>query len=190
MSDTSSQGKCGASGGETADAQSKETASPESGERAFCVREAVLADGEAILAILRQVGWFEHMESWPGEKVLNRLQTHLAHAISGEDHTVWVAEGDGGEVLGYLSVHWLPYLFLAGLEGYLSELFVRSDCRGQGVGKGLLEAVQREALKRGAVRLQLVNGKEWESFKRGFYRKSGWTERTGTANFMRWLENE
>jgi len=39
--------------------------------------------------------------------------------------SVYVAEVDDGNVAAYLTVQWLPYLFLPVLEGYVSELFAR-----------------------------------------------------------------
>ena len=101
-----------------------------------------------------------------------------------ESHTVFVAENQNGEVVGYIAVHWLPYLMLAGSEGYISELFVRESDRGKGVGRKLLEVVNEQAIKRGCTRLMLVNGRNRESYKRGFYQKLGWDERQEVANFV------
>jgi GNAT superfamily N-acetyltransferase len=81
-------------------------------------------------------------------------------------------------------VHWLPYLFFSGPEGFVSELFVGGPSRGQGVGRQLLEAVKVEATERGCVRLQLINFRDRESYQRGFYQKCGWEERGTAANFV------
>lgn len=51
-------------------------------------------------------------------------------------------------IVGYIAVHWLPYLFLPAPEGYVSELFVSESVRGQGIGTQLLETVTIEAKRR------------------------------------------
>ena len=73
---------------------------------------------------------------------------------------------------------------MRGPEGYISELFVRSNARGQGVGTELLQAVEAEARARGCPRLSLINLRDRESYLRKFYVKAGWEERTVAANFV------
>jgi GNAT superfamily N-acetyltransferase len=108
---------------------------------------------------------------------------HLDLCRSGESHNVYVAENSGA-ILGYVSVHWLPYLFLTGPEGYISELFINEQARGKGIGTRLLEKVKEEGAKRGCSRLALINNRGRESYSRGFYEKQGWTERKEMANFI------
>ena len=94
------------------------------------------------------------------------------------------AQSSDGKIVGYGSVHWLPYLFLQGPEGYVSELFVRESARGQGIGRELLRKIEAEARARGCVRLSLINLRNRESYMREFYVKSGWEERPEAANFI------
>ena len=81
-------------------------------------------------------------------------------------------------------MHYLPYFFLLGPEGYISELFISAEARGQGVGTALLEQVTADARKRGCVRLSLINSRTRESYLRQFYEKHGWKERTEVAAFV------
>ena len=104
--------------------------------------------------------------------------------LADDSHSVLVAEGAKGVVLGYVAIHWLPYLMLPGPEGYVSELFVAESARGAGLGSKLLEAMKDMAIGRGCSRLMLVNRKTRESYKRGFYRKLSWEERQEFANFV------
>ncbi len=92
--------------------------------------------------------------------------------------------------MGYLSVHWLPYLFLPGSEGYISELFGYTWARGQGVGRQLLSAGQRETESRGCHRLSQIKMRKRETSPRGFYHQDGWTERVDAANFISTFERE
>ena len=97
---------------------------------------------------------------------------------------ILVAQTPGGEIAGYCAVHWLPYLILAGPEGYVSELFIQEQFRGQGIGGQLLNAIKAEAQKRGCSRLMLLNIRTRNSYQRQFYPKHGWEERPDAANFI------
>jgi len=61
---------------------------------------------------------------------------------------------------------------------------VQESHRGQGIGSQLLEVMKAEARKRGCSRLMLINLRKRESYQRQFYRKQGWEEREGVANFV------
>jgi GNAT superfamily N-acetyltransferase len=91
---------------------------------------------------------------------------------------------EDGIVDGYCAMHWTPFLFFPGPECYISELFVRPDNRGSGLGTELLREAEARARQRGCVRLSLLNGKESESYKRGFYAGRNWEERHHMANFV------
>lgn len=73
---------------------------------------------------------------------------------------------------------------MAGPEGYLSELFLRDDARGQGIGRQLLKIIEAEARTSGCQRLSLMNLRTRESYQRQFYLKAGWHERSEAANFV------
>lgn len=153
------------------------------------IRKAVLADAEGITDVLRELGaqgWFSHLVEEPREVTAARITGHLEGCVSSADHGTWVAEGEG-QVVGYVAVHWVPYLILPGPEGYISELFIREKARGQGIGTLLLEVVKEEARSRGCSRLLLENRRDRESYRRGFYRQRGWEERTHMAGFVYWL---
>ncbi len=150
------------------------------------IRQATNDDVAAIDAILRgREGFLEDTEE-PPARTHQRIADHLNRCQADESHTVLVAD-DGREVLGYIGVHWLPYLMLSGREGFVSELFVAESARGRGVGSKLLSAVTEEAVQRECFRLMLLNRRTRESYGRGFYVKAGWTERHEFANFVLFL---
>ena len=150
----------------------------------YNVRSATPDDVPAVAAIIRGLGWFSFTKNETTAETETRVSRHLRLGLTDDSHTVLVAEVSGGSVLGYMAVHWLPYLILQGLEGYVSELFVVEAARGAGLGTKLLEAVKDMAISRGCSRLMLVNRKTRESYRRGFYRKLGWEEREEFANFV------
>lgn len=147
------------------------------------IRQAVKKDGAEIAQLLREMGWFSGLAAETQAQTEARVARLLADGLVTENHSVYVAEEDG-RVVGYTAVHWLPYLFMTGPEGYVSELFVRETERGQGVGRQLLTAVEVEAKSRGCTRLSLLNGRHRESYQRQFYEKMGWEERPFMANFV------
>ena len=144
----------------------------------FNIRKAQTQDVNSITEIVRELGWY----SEPSDITQERASNHLTLCHSDNSHSVYVAEKDG-EVIGYIAAHWLPYLFLAGPEGYVSELLILEASRGQGVGGQLLDQVKEEAQARGCSRLMLLCGRSQESYKRKFYDKQGWRERSDVAYY-------
>jgi GNAT superfamily N-acetyltransferase len=124
------------------------------------------------------------LENEDPETTAARVMHHLGLCLSDHNHSVLVADSWDGHLTGYLSVHWLPYLFLLGPEGYVSELFVHEHHRGNGIGSALLDTVIREARRRGCARLMLSAVRTRDSYERGFYTERGWTERPDVANMV------
>jgi GNAT superfamily N-acetyltransferase len=150
----------------------------------FTIRPAKFSDCPALADLLREVGWFEFIKNKTPEDANLHLAAQLAECLADESHSVYVGLNAAGEAVGYISVHWLSYLFLPGPEGFVSELFIHPSARGQGLGAALLEKVKDEALERGACRLSLLNNRTRESYERGFYPKHGWEERPAMSNFI------
>jgi GNAT superfamily N-acetyltransferase len=148
------------------------------------IRKAEATDVPAITELLRSLGLFPHIDAEASSTTQARVLKHLNLCNADDSHLVLVAESPAGEIMGYSSVHWLPYFILAGVEGYVSELFIDEKFRSQGVGGKLLETIKTEALKRGCSRLMLLNRRQRESYQRRFYPKQGWEERAEMANFV------
>jgi GNAT superfamily N-acetyltransferase len=141
-------------------------------------------DAERLADFLRDLNHFRRLQGLPAESVRAQVREELRLCLADASHTVYLAQDGDGQILGYANVHWLPYLFLPGPEGYVSELFVAEAVRGHGIGTQLLEAVKQEAATRGCSRLSLLNIRDRESYRRAFYAKAGWYERNEAANFM------
>jgi GNAT superfamily N-acetyltransferase len=148
------------------------------------IRKAVTSDAAPIAALLHDLGWFKALEGEALAVTQARIIEHLALCHADDSHTVYIAEGERGDFLGYSAVHWLPFLFLTGPEGHVSELFITEAARGKGVGTRLLENVIAAARTRGCARLSLVNSRHRQSYLRDFYKKHGWQEREQVANFI------
>ena len=148
------------------------------------IRKLTAQDAPQVAELLKEIGWFE---SFKGENVAaatERVRSHIEQCHADNSHSAFVAQSPDGKIVGYGSVHWLPYLFLQGPEGYVSVLFVRESVRGQGIGRELLKAIETEAKSRGCVRLSLINLRNRESYMRQFYVKAGWEERPDAVNFI------
>jgi GNAT superfamily N-acetyltransferase len=148
------------------------------------IRRATVLDAAEIALLLRDIGYFSHINSEAPQATEERVARHLGMCAADDSHSIYVAEDGQGSVLGYGAVHWLPYLILPGPEGYISELFVRGSARGQGIGGRLLQTIQSEAQKLGCARLMLLNRRSRESYQRQFYLKHGWEERSEMADFV------
>jgi N-acetylglutamate synthase-like GNAT family acetyltransferase len=148
------------------------------------IRKAKPTDGPAIAELLRSTGLFARLSNESAQATQERVLRHLALCAADNSHLVLVAQSQAGEILGYSAVHWLPYLILAGPEGYVSELFIKNEFRGRGIGGQLLDAIKAEAEQRGCSRLMLLNKRQRESYQRQFYMKHGWEEREDAANFV------
>ena len=148
------------------------------------IRLAVPGDVSAIASILRSLGWFARFEHASVDETQAQIARHLALCQTDDSHVILVAEDTEQSVLGYVAVHWLPYLMLTGPEGYVSELFRHEAVRGRGIGRRLLDAVKDLARDWGCSRLALINMRQRPSYKRSFYRKQGWQESEQAAHFV------
>lgn len=148
------------------------------------IRKATLGDAPELAALLRDIGWFEAFNTKAVDQLSEQVRARLEQCLADDSHLTLVAEDAPGEIAGYGSVHWLPYLFMSGPEGCVSELFVREAARGRGIGRDLLGAIEKAARARGCQRLSLTNLRERESYRRQFYTKAGWHERAEAANFI------
>ncbi|MCB0172482.1 MAG: GNAT family N-acetyltransferase [Anaerolineae bacterium] len=153
----------------------------------FIIRRATLDNALGIAMLLHDLGWSDRIAAEKPNETADRIGRHLALCQADDSHSVYVAETDEAEIVGYISVHWLPYLIHLGPEGFISELFVKSSFRGRRIGSRLLATVEAEAEQRGCARLGLINNRERESYHRQFYKKQGWEERDWAANFVKWL---
>ena len=139
-------------------------------------------DLDVIMQLHRELGWNPAFQA-DGSTLRQRL-----HALTTEeDALLLVAELDG-DVVGYVHGEIVMYLLFAGREMLVSELFVKQEARGHGVGSALMAAIEAEAVKRKCFRISVLNSRERESYKRGFYPALGYEERTQTATFTKRLD--
>jgi GNAT superfamily N-acetyltransferase len=148
------------------------------------VRRVTAPDAPVIALILRELGWFDWINSEAEAATEARVREVIESWESDGNQLALLAEEESGVPVGYAFAHCYPYMMLPGPELYLSELFVREAWRGMGVGRGLLQGVTSFASSKGCSRLMLVTGNDRDSYVRHFYQKNGWVERPHIANFI------
>jgi GNAT superfamily N-acetyltransferase len=154
------------------------------------IRLATIQDAEQLADIIASY-WLEGRASFPEDNGRSYARQLLRNCMSEVDnHAVYVAEEDSGALCGYVTVHWIPFPLLHGIECYISDLVVGASSRGKGIGTRLLAVVEAEARRKGCCRLMLNNRHDSVSFKRGFYIKAGFAERTGFSNFVKTLDRQ
>lgn len=139
-------------------------------------------DIDVIMQLHRELGWNPAFKA-DGSTLRQRLE-----ALTEEESALLLVAELGGRVMGYVHGEIVTYLLFAGREMLVSELFVRTESRGKGVGTALMAAIEAEAVKHKCFRISVLNSRERESYKRGFYPALGYEERAQTANFTKRLD--
>lgn len=146
------------------------------------IRPLAASDLDAVMQLHRELGWNPAFHA-DGSTLRGRLG-----ALIGEENALLLVAEVNGEVAGYVHGEIVTHLLFAGREMLVSELFVREPARGKGVGTALLASIEAEAVKRKCFRISVLNSRERESYRRGFYARLGYDERANVANFVKRLD--
>jgi len=149
---------------------------------AIRIRPLKTTDIAAIMQLHRELGWNPAFKD-DGSTLKQRLEV-----LTGEENALLLVAELAGRVVGYIHGEIVPYLLFAGREMLVSEVFVMASERGKGVGRALIQAIEAEAVRRKCFRISVLNSRERESYKRGFYPSQGYEERTQTAYFTKRLD--
>lgn len=129
------------------------------------IRPAQATDSFALISLLTELG-YGNTESWMG----GRLQ----QLIDDPDEALLVAE-DRQTVLGFLSLHFIPQLALAGDFARISYFCIADGERSKGVGQYLLQYAEQLARQRGCDRME-VHCNETRIKANQFYAREGYSE--------------
>lgn len=110
----------------------------QAGDYNFCIREADAADGEAVMALLHLVDANQNLD----EADWNAAALRFAER---QTLSVFVAEttDEPHSVIGFVALSLVQTL--TGGRGWIDDMAVALDYRGEGVGAALLEAALRHA---------------------------------------------
>jgi GNAT superfamily N-acetyltransferase len=117
------------------------------------VREAVRADLDSIVALLREDVIRELDES----EVPSEAYADAFDEITADAHQQLLVGEVGGEIVATAQLTWVRHLtYVGGLMCNVESVRVRSDLRGHGLGRELMEHVVDLARARGTVRVELT----------------------------------
>ena len=139
------------------------------------VRRANSGDASLIARMLHDFNT-EFAEPSPGTDVLTRRV--LAFIESGA--MTYLLGGAGPD--GFAQVSFRPSVWADEPVGYLEELYVVPDRRGEGIGRAIMNAVLGLARERGAAGMEVVTGED-DTAARALY------ESVGFANEIEGEEN-
>lgn len=129
------------------------------------LREAEPRDAAALVRLLAQMGY-------PGAEAF--IERRLAQQLEHPDALLLVAEAQG-EVLGFMSLHFIAQLALPGDFCRLSYLCVDEQARSLGTGALLERRAVEEARRRGCDRIELHSHQRRTAAHR-FYFREGYEE--------------
>ncbi len=138
------------------------------------VRPAQLDDYESIYLLNR--------DGFGYDFALEETRSRLEYILSKTDNYILVAEKDGAMV-GYIHAADYECTYAHSMKNILS-LVVDEQCRGQGIGRMLLGAVEEWAQETGASGVRLVSGFTREK-AHAFYLACGYKNRKNQRNFMK-----
>ena len=115
------------------------------------------------------------------EQVHRRLQL----IKRGAEHEVWVAEAAAGEVLGWIEVL-LERTLISDREAEITGLVVDASCRGQGIGRRLMEEAEQWARDKGCRSVRLRSNVV-RAEAHAFYERLGYSVFKTQKNYRKML---
>jgi GNAT superfamily N-acetyltransferase len=137
------------------------------------IREASLEDYETIVDIMKESATEEELRGFvPPEGIFSRFLEEFRSELSRSDHGAVVAEKAGIPV-GF------AYYRLKNDSVGIEEVDVKKECQGQGVGRALVQHIEKIAKERGLKRLVTgtsinTQGKPWKAY--GFWVHMGFVD--------------
>ncbi len=129
------------------------------------IRLAKAGDSFALSALLTELG-YENTEAF--------IEGRLAQLINEQTEQLLVAEYNG-MVLGFLSLHFIPQLALAGDFARVSYFCIAEGERSAGMGHQLLQHAEKLARERGCDRME-VHCHQRRIKANAFYAREGYSD--------------
>jgi ribosomal protein S18 acetylase RimI-like enzyme len=129
------------------------------------IRKATLADADILSDLLTQLG-YPHTRGFIREKIA---------ALTGHPDAELPVAVDGDAVVGFISIHFIPQIGLAGAFARISYLCVHEEARGRGIGGRLMSYCERLARQRGCDRIE-VHSHSRRTGAHAFYDRYGFQE--------------
>src|SRR5258708_6833870 len=127
------------------------------------IRNATYLDAAAIKSLMGALGY---------KKTTSLLVDQLENLFGRDDHVVFVYELNK-DILGFISVHFMPQLAFDGGLVFISYLSVDEMVKDHPIAKALEDHVCKEARKRKYDRIQ-VHCMDWRTPAHKFYEQLGY----------------
>ncbi len=114
----------------------------------FEIRPATPADAAEIAELSAELGYPASQA-----QILNRL----AYLGSRSEHAVFVIEVPGGPIVGWIHAY-LRWLLISGLSAEIGGIVIRETYRRRGLGKQLLQHIEKWAGDHGCETVALYSG--------------------------------
>jgi len=118
------------------------------------IHAATSADLDRLVPLFSAYLRFYEVEKPPGQ-----VHDFLSQRLVQGDSVVFIAGDEAGEALGFVQLYPLFASLMLRPSWLLSDLFVSTRARCQGVGEALMNAAREHALATGACGLQLETAK-------------------------------
>jgi glucosamine-phosphate N-acetyltransferase len=140
------------------------------------VRKVSVEDFNDILLLLHQL--------WPDKELHEKLLSKaFLDALKSGNNEYFCSEADG-KIVGFCSLTIMSTLWQEGYIGYINEMIVDQNFRGQGIGTYLLTTVIEVAKKKDCRAIELASAFH-RNEAHGFYEGIGFTK--GAYNFTKIL---
>jgi ribosomal protein S18 acetylase RimI-like enzyme len=138
------------------------------------IREAIAADGEAMLALMPRLADFDVPASRNPQHLYGDDAKLLQRWLDGkEECLVQVAEDDEQQIIGFTLVRLRPELLSSEPSAHLEAITVSESAEGKGIARALLNAAEQGAKDSGALTMTLhVFASNTRA--RAFYDRSGY----------------
>ncbi len=133
------------------------------------LRAAEFGDIEALILLLAEL--FAIEADFQVDSKQQRAGLELL--LNSDDGQIFVAQNEVGQIVGMCSVQILISTAEGAKVGLLEDLIVSATYRGQGIGKQLLQHLERWAQQQGLTRLQLLADKHNQPAL-DFYAQQDW----------------
>jgi N-acetylglutamate synthase-like GNAT family acetyltransferase len=127
------------------------------------IRNATYHDAPAIKSLMGALGY---------KTTTSLLVDQIERFFGRNDHHIFICELNK-EVVGFISIHYMPQLAFNGELVFISYLSVDESVKNHGVDKALEEYASKEACKRKCDRIQ-VHFQDWRATDQQFFQQQGY----------------
>jgi ribosomal protein S18 acetylase RimI-like enzyme len=120
------------------------------------IRDAIAADGEAMLALMPRLADFDVPASRNPQHLYGDDAKLLQRWLDGkEECLVQVAEDDEQQIIGFTLVRLRPELLSSEPSAHLEAITVSESAEGRGIARALLDTAEQGAKDSGALTMTL-----------------------------------